>query len=90
MRINPYIQVQQAYNTKKPDKARKAGNIGRTDGVMISHIGKEIQTAKQAVAAAPDVRAELVDPIKAAIKNGTYEVSGESFADKLLKAAGEF
>lgn len=89
MRINPYIQVQQAYNTKKTDKARKTESVGRADGVLISHIGKEIQTAKQAVAAAPDVRAELVDPIKAAVKNETYEVSGEKFADKLLKAAGE-
>lgn len=89
MRINPYIQVQQMYNTKKVGGAKKTGSTGRMDGVMISSIGKDIQTAKQAVAAAPDVRAEIVDPIKTAVKNGTYEVSGEKFADKLLKAAGE-
>lgn len=89
MRINPYIQVQQMYNTKKAGGAKKTGSTGRTDGVMISSIGKDIQTAKQAVAAAPDVRADIVDPIKTAVQNGTYEVSGGKFADKLLRAAGE-
>lgn len=89
MRINPYIQVQQMYHTKKAGTAKKTGSAGRTDGVMISSIGKDIQTAKQAVAAAPDVRAELVEPIKSAVQSGTYDVSGGKFADKLLRAAGE-
>lgn len=89
MRINPYIQVQQMYNTKKAGGVKKAGSAGRADGVMISDIGKEIQTAKQAVAAAPDVRADITEPIKAAVNSGTYSVSGEKFADKLLRAAGE-
>lgn len=89
MRINPYIQVQQMYNTKKAGGAKKAGSVGRADGVMISNIGREIQTAKQAVAAAPDIRTDITEPIRAAVNNGTYEVSGEKFADKLLKAAGE-
>ncbi len=89
MRINPYIQVQQMYNTKKPGNVKKAESASRADGVMISNIGKEIQTAKQAVAAAPDIRTDITEPIRAAVKNGTYEVSSEAFADKLLKAAGE-
>ena len=90
MRINPYFQVQQMYNTKKAGGARKTENVGNAaDGVMISDIGKEIQTAKQAVAAAPDIRTDITEPIRAAVNSGTYEVSSEKFADKLLRAAGE-
>ena len=89
MKINPYIPVQQVYSAKKTNAARKAGSVGRMDGVEISNIGKEIQVAKQAVANAPDVRAELVEPIKAAVKNGTYAVSAEKFADKLIAAVGQ-
>lgn len=89
MRINPYIQVQQMYSTKKTGGAKKAENAGRADGVMISDIGKEIQVAKQAVAAAPDVRTDITEPIRVAVNSGTYEVSSEKFADKLLRAAGE-
>lgn len=89
MKINPYIQVQQMYNSKKVGSAKKAVGTGRTDGVEISNVGREIQVAKQAVADAPDVRADMIAPIKTAVNNGTYEVSGESFADKLMKAAGQ-
>lgn len=87
MKINPYIQVQQVYNTKKAGSAKKSETAGRMDGFVISDIGKEIQTAKQAVANAPDIRTEITEPLKAAVKNGTYEVSGGTFADKLLAAA---
>lgn len=89
MKINPYIQVQQMYNTKKVGSAKRAESTGRTDGVVISNMGKEIQVAKQAVADAPDIRTDITAPIKSAIDNGTYEVSGESFAEKLMKAAGQ-
>jgi len=89
MKINPYIQVQQLYNTKKVGQTKKAGSVGRTDGFEISNIGREIQVAKQAVSNAPDIREDVVAPIKTAVNNGTYEVSAESFADKLWKLAGE-
>ncbi|MBD5550124.1 MAG: flagellar biosynthesis anti-sigma factor FlgM [Lachnospiraceae bacterium] len=89
MKINPYIQVQQMYNTKKPGTVKKAGTVGRADNVVISNIGREIQVAKQAVANAPDIREDVTEPIRAAVNSGTYEVSGESFADKLMKAAGK-
>jgi len=89
MKINPYIQVQQLYNTKKVGETKKANSVGRTDGVIISNIGREIQVAKQAVSNAPDIREDMVAPIRTAVKNGTYEVSEESFADKLWKIAGE-
>ena len=84
MKINPYIQVQQMYNNQKSPAGKKAETVSRKDGLVISNIGKEIQTAKQAVAAA-----DITEPIRAAVNNGTYDVSGEKFADKLLRAAGQ-
>ncbi len=89
MKINPYIQVQQTYSAKKAGAVKKTGTAGRADNVEISNIGREIQVAKQAVANAPDIRKDVTEPIRAAVNNGTYAVSGESFAEKLLKAAGE-
>ncbi|SFQ50160.1 anti-sigma-28 factor, FlgM family [Butyrivibrio proteoclasticus] len=85
MRIDAYSQVQQIYSTSKVNKTKatkKTENI--RDTVSFSSIGKDIQVAKQAVNAAPDVREDKVKALKAAIKNGTYDVSGEAFADKLL------
>ena len=35
--------------------------------------------------AAPDVREEVVTPLKKSINAGTYQISAESFANKLLE-----
>jgi len=85
MRIDAYSQVQQIYSSTKVNKtaATKKTENAR-DTVSLSSIGKDIQVAKQAVNAASDVREDVVATLKAAIKNGTYDVSGEAFADKLL------
>jgi negative regulator of flagellin synthesis FlgM len=86
MRINPYIQVQQVYNNSKVSKTGKAANVSRTDGLEISSVGKDIQTAKTALAQTPDIREDVVARIKSQVQNGTYDVSPSAFADKLLEA----
>lgn len=85
MRIAAYTQVQQLYNTKKATKTQATSRVSFSDQVQISSIGKDIQTAKQAVANSRDIREDVTAPIKAQIQAGTYEVSAESFADKLMK-----
>ena len=85
MRIEAYSQVQQIYSNNKvskPQAAKKTNDV--RDTVSFSSIGKDIQVAKQAVNNAPDIREDKVASLKAAIKNGTYDVSGEAFAEKLL------
>ena len=85
MRIEAYSQVQQIYSNSKvgkPQAAKKTNDV--RDTVSFSSIGKDIQVAKQAVNNAPNVREDVVARLKDAIKNGTYDVSGEAFADKLL------
>ena len=85
MRIDAYAQVQQLYQTQKVNRTQKTESVAKTDNLQISSIGKDIQTAKAAVAGSPDIREELTAPIKAKIDNGTYEVSNETFAEKLMK-----
>lgn len=85
MRIEAYNQVQQLYQAQKVNKAQKASNVHRADQVQISSIGKDIQTAKAAVAASPDIREDVVAPIRTKVLNGTYQVEAGSFAEKLLE-----
>lgn len=84
MRIEAYTQVQQLYSTKKTSNSQAAAKKGFSDQLQISSIGKDIQTAKAAVAGSSDIREDVIASIKAKIQNGTYEVSNESFADKLF------
>ncbi len=85
MRIEAYNQVQQIYQTKSAGKTQKSASASRTDRLQISSFGKDIQIAKAAVASAPDIREELTAPIKEKIQDGTYEISNESFAEKLIR-----
>lgn len=85
MRIQSYIQVQQLYNTQKPSRTQKSTQTSFSDKLQISTMGKDIQTAKSALANTSDIREDKIAGIKAAIQDGTYEVSGASFADKLLE-----
>lgn len=85
MRIEAYSQVQQLYQTKKVNQTQKAGSVSRTDQLQISSLGKDIQVAKAAVAASPDIREDLTAAVKAKIQNGTYQVENSAFAEKLLQ-----
>lgn len=71
-------QARRAEITAKPGRAMDA------DKVTLSAEGKEIQTIRQAVAQAPEVREAKVAELQAAIKSGTYNVSGDEIAEKML------
>ncbi len=86
MRIDSYSQIQQIYNASRPvNKTDVSAKAGFKDKLNISNAGKDLQVAKKAVNEAPDVRSEKIASIKAAIDNGTYDVSGEAFADKIME-----
>ena len=90
MRIEAYNQVAQLYQTsttKNTSQAAKANGMGR-DEVQISSTGKDYNVAKAALSEAPDIREDLVADIKARLKDGTYDVSADDFAEKLLSKDG--
>ncbi len=88
IRVDTYSQIQNLYNVSKP-----AGNRGSAktavpdfkDRLNISGQGKDLQVAKQAVAAAPDIREDRVAALKAAYQSGTYNISANAVADKILE-----
>ncbi len=88
MRIDAYNQISQIYQTKSKPSVNKKGSVKGTDKVEISQFGRDYQVAKQAVAAASDIREDKVADLKARIEAGTYEVSVEDFAAKLAEKYG--
>jgi negative regulator of flagellin synthesis FlgM len=58
-----------------------------SDSVEISSRSRELARARQAVDAAPDVRADKVAAIKQRIEDGTYSVSPQALASKLLEGS---
>ena len=85
MRVDSFAQIQSMYNLGNQNKKVKTDTTRSfSDQLQISSIGKDIQTAKQAVAAASDVRTDLVGDIKSKIDAGTYSVDSDSLAEKLF------
>jgi len=84
MRIDAYNQINQIYKTSSKMKSQPVSKMGESDKVEISSIGKDIQVAKQAVNSAPDIREDKVAELKTSINNGTYNISNDTFADKLI------
>ena len=84
MRIDAYNQISQVYGVNGKYKTNRVSKTSATDKLEISSFGKELQIAKQALKDAPDVREDKVASVKSRLQDGTYEVSGEKFADKLL------
>ena len=85
MRIDAYAQVQQLYGNKKIHKVQKENKAGFKDQLQISSKGKDIQIAKNAVMNSADVREDVIASLKNKLNAGTYEVSGEQFAQKLFE-----
>lgn len=92
MRIGAYNQITKVYGSQQVKKNQTTNTIDTTstvDQVSFSTLGKDLQTAKTALESVPDVREDKVSALKERIMNGTYQVSAEDFADKLISAYGE-
>jgi len=77
-------QVSQIYSANRTKKTANSNAMSFADTLELSQAGKDLQVAKAAVAAAPEVREDRIAQIKAAMENGTWSVSNEDLADKLL------
>lgn len=91
MRVEAYNSVAQIYKTNRAARASAAAKTEKSrDQVEISSIGYDYQIAKQAVAETSDIREDKVAALSAKVKSGTYDVSNEAFAEKLLEKYRSF
>jgi negative regulator of flagellin synthesis FlgM len=63
----------------------QASKASRNDDVSVSALSRNIGLAGESLQSAPDVRSELIDPIREALANGNYEISNLDIADKILR-----
>lgn len=78
-------QILKTYNRKDSSNSKsQVEKKGKNDKLSLSLEVKEIQKAKKALEKQPAVRKEKVEDLKQRIKSGTYNVSGEEVAEKML------
>lgn len=87
MRIDAYSAVNQVYQTNMQTKKETTEKkISRDDKIEISQVGKDMTVAKKAISEASDIREDKVKAIKEQMEAGTYSVSSEAIADKLINS----
>ena len=80
------IQQYQRSESVAQQAGQSAGQatVKPEEKVDLSTRAREIQQAKVEIARLPDVREEKVQEIKSQVDNGTYNVSGEQIANKMV------
>ena len=86
MRIDAYNQIAKVYGVQQSAKTQKTQKAySGSDQLSISQAGRDYQIAKNAVSEASDIREDQVVQLKQMVDSGTYEVTAEDFASKLLE-----
>lgn len=86
MRVDNFNKVSQLYQMNSAKKTEKSSEVKKSDQLELSQTGKDYQVAKQAVAHAPEVRMDRVNEIKKRMESGTYQISTEEVANKLVES----
>ena len=81
--ISDRIKVGDKSSTTKSQGS--SSSTSGTEQIAISSKAKDIQKATEAVSTAPDIRTEKVERIKNEIAKGSYRVSTEDLAEKVLE-----
>ncbi|MDX9746200.1 MAG: flagellar biosynthesis anti-sigma factor FlgM [Syntrophales bacterium] len=82
------VQMMQQYQKndglKQEAERTVAGVASPREKVDLSTRAKDVQAIRNAVAGMPDIREEKVQELKDRIEAGTYNVSGEKIAEKIV------
>lgn len=74
-----YAETEKRLQTKKPAPKSKA-----QDELSLSNSGKEVQQILDELKRQPQVRSNLVEELRAEIREGRYNPKGEDVAAKIL------
>lgn len=87
MRINNVSSNVYVYGQSKEHQNSSVRELhyNSKDKIDISARGAEFQYALKVAKEARDFRPEKVAPIKEQVKNGTYDVSAENIAEKMIR-----
>jgi negative regulator of flagellin synthesis FlgM len=94
---NRPVQVGSDRGVKRPKDSADAGSSAAAKpvesagdaGVRITDSARQLAALEQAIRELPDVDEARVAKVRAAIADGTYQVSPERIADKLIRLENE-
>lgn len=85
MRIDGLNKVAELYKANSAKSTTKTKGSSFSDKLEISQVGRDYQIAKQVISRTPDVREATVNEIKQRMEAGTYNVTIQDVAEKLVE-----
>ncbi len=85
--LDPYVKAEQS-DQVNAEKSRRRAELRRPDSGDRASVSPEAKLRAEgfsAALAAPEVRAERVDALKAKIAAGDYQIDARNIAEKMLK-----
>ena len=83
--LENYIKNSQGSEISRPSPKQEQEKPTQRESVKLSTMARELQTAREVLKATPEVREEKVGQFKQEIEAGTYDMSGDKVAGKMLK-----
>ena len=86
MQVSNINSAYGVYTSEKVSVVKKTKNakVADKDSFNLSNEAKDFNTIRAAIAKSPDIRLDKVNRIKEQIETGTYNVSSEDIANKLV------
>lgn len=83
--LDAYLKAVSEQGKNPSINKKEQGELLSAEKIELSDKAKDIQSAKKAIEAIPDIRTEKVESLKEAISKGVYNVRGEVAADKMIR-----
>jgi len=88
-KLPPILPFPNSHRVSAPQKTAEStpARPALNDSVNLSPQARQLQAAREALAAMPEIREEKVAAIRAQIEAGTYKIDSEQIAGKMIAEA---
>ena len=83
--LEAYVKNAQNGEGVKQALTQVQGNSVQAENVKLSATAKELQQARKAMEATPEIRTDLVEKLKREIETETYSANADREAEKMLR-----
>ncbi len=83
--LETYIKSAQESEGLKSSRKQEQREVTQAESVNLSHKAKDLQKAREAMEATPEIREEKVGQLRREIETGTYSVKRDEIATKMIQ-----
>lgn len=84
------IKTRDANNSTQAQDVAEQTSTTNNDKVSLTDTATQLQSLRQVIADSPEVNADRVAELRAAIANGSYTVDSEALAQNFIKSENQF